>query len=50
MTRGLQRLVVLAEDEHKEDPTNSVEHYYSLRLAKIISAGIVKFDAGYLKQ
>lgn len=47
--QGLQRLAVVAEDEHKENPSKSVEHYYSLRLAKIIAAGKVKFDVGYLQ-
>jgi hypothetical protein len=49
LIHGLQRLTVVAEDDHKEDPSKSVEHYYSVRLAKIIAGGAIKFDAAYLK-
>lgn len=49
LVQALQRLAVVAEDDHKEDPSKSVEHYYSVRLAEIIGGGTIKFDAAYLK-
>lgn len=48
LIQGIQRLTTLAEDEHKLDPSNTVKHYFSTRLAKLIKASKVEFDKKYL--
>ncbi|KAK1022374.1 hypothetical protein LTR33_018260 [Friedmanniomyces endolithicus] len=41
---GLKRLAMLARDEHKVDPSKTVEQIYSERLAKLIKANELQFD------
>ncbi|KXT02103.1 hypothetical protein AC578_6660 [Pseudocercospora eumusae] len=49
LLNGLKRIVTAAEDEHKADPSKSVQHYYSVRVAKVLEEAPVKFDKKYLK-
>ncbi|KAM0714274.1 hypothetical protein Q7P37_010061 [Cladosporium fusiforme] len=48
--RALQRMAMLARDEHAKDPRFSVEQHYSSRLARLIGEAEVKFDHGYFEQ
>ncbi|KAK0262294.1 hypothetical protein LTS09_003720 [Friedmanniomyces endolithicus] len=45
---GLKRLTMLARDEHKVDPSKTVEEIYSERLAKLIKACELQFDLSKL--
>ncbi|KAF7185458.1 hypothetical protein HII31_13207 [Pseudocercospora fuligena] len=49
LLNGLKRMATAAEDEHKADPSKSVQEYYSLRVAKVLKEGPIKFDGKYLK-
>lgn len=46
---GLGRLVQYAKDMNTRDPTKTVGHYYSERLAKMLKEGAVEFDLNYMK-
>ncbi|TKA74078.1 hypothetical protein B0A55_05229 [Friedmanniomyces simplex] len=46
---GLKRLTMLARDEHKVDPTKTIEQIYSERLAKLIRESELQFDLGVLQ-
>ncbi|KAK0946932.1 hypothetical protein LTR29_001514 [Friedmanniomyces endolithicus] len=45
---GLKRLTMLARDEHKVDPSRTVEEIYSERLAKLLKACELQFDQSKL--
>ena len=47
--RGLERLATAAKDEHKIDPTKTVEEYYSETLAEIIKGAEIKLDPKHLQ-
>lgn len=46
--RALQRMAMLARDEHAKDPRYSVEQHYTARLARLIDEAEVEFDYGYV--
>jgi len=50
VTLALKRMAQSARDEHQKDPSKSVEHFYSERLAKLIGTAELEFDASYLKK
>ncbi|KAK4498268.1 hypothetical protein PRZ48_010926 [Zasmidium cellare] len=43
---ALKRLAMAAKDEHENDPTKSVQQYYSESLSKIIKDAEIEFDVG----
>ncbi|EME81116.1 uncharacterized protein MYCFIDRAFT_77044 [Pseudocercospora fijiensis CIRAD86] len=49
LLNALHRIATAANDEHKADPSKSVEEYYSVRVAKVLKEGPIKFDTEYLK-
>ncbi|KAK4889958.1 hypothetical protein LTR27_011288 [Elasticomyces elasticus] len=46
---GLKRMMMLARDVNKIDPSKTVEHIYSERLAKLITEAEIKFDKSFLE-
>ncbi|GAB7366346.1 hypothetical protein MBLNU230_g8146t1 [Neophaeotheca triangularis] len=46
--RSLARLTRLAQDEHSQDGSKSVEEYFSIHLAAMVKANGVRFDPKYL--
>lgn len=47
--RALQRMAMLARDEHAHDQSRTVQQHYSARLAKLIGEAEIQFDAEQLK-
>jgi hypothetical protein len=43
-TRALQRLMTLAKDLYKKDPSKTVSQHYSERLAILLSEAEIEFD------
>lgn len=44
VTKGLQRLTMLALDLHLRDPSRSVEEHYSERLSAVLRRAEIRFD------
>ncbi|KXL49277.1 hypothetical protein M433DRAFT_472025 [Acidomyces richmondensis BFW] len=44
VTKGLQRLTMLARDLHLRDPSRSVEEHYSERLSVVLRRAEIQFD------
>lgn len=46
---ALQRLAMLARDDHKDDGSKSVEQHYSERLTVLLKKAEIEYDASTLK-